>query len=263
MSQTEIEWSRMTAAEVNALAEQDAILLIPVASTEQHGPHLATGCDTILCGEVARRTARLVAEKRPILVAPTVWIGLASHHLAIGGTFSVTFDTYAKLLGDIAQSAKTAGFSKLLFINGHGGNIAALSILSEQLARETGLRVAVTTYARLATEAGDFAEILEDQDAMHHACEAETSMLLALDQGFVRKERLPDAHQDGFKKGDPSPAGGALSTWTPFNEFTASGVRGDARRASAEKGEKLFAACANRLAEKLIAGEPWARVSQS
>lgn len=259
MSQAEIEWSRMTAAEISALAEQDAILLIPVASTEQHGPHLATGCDGILCGEVARRTARLVAEKRPALVAPTVWIGLASHHLAIGGTFSITFDTYARLLGDITRSAKTAGFSKLLFINGHGGNVAALNVLSEQLARESGLRVGVTTYAHLATAAGDFAEILEDQDQMLHACEAETSMLLALDNGYVRTERLAEAYQEGYKKGDPSPAAGPLYAWMAFNEFTSTGVRGDARRSSAAKGEKLFAACAGRIAEALIAGQPWAR----
>jgi Creatinine amidohydrolase len=84
---TEVLWNRMTAAELQRAAKDGAIVLLPVASTEQHGPHLATGVDTFLGGEVCRRTAELVAKQQPIVVTPTVWMGLAEHHVAYGGTF--------------------------------------------------------------------------------------------------------------------------------------------------------------------------------
>jgi len=259
MTQHEIEWSRMTAAEVNALAKQDAIVLLPVASTEQHGPHLPTGCDTILTSEIVLRTARLVQEDHPVIVAPAVWTGLAQHHVAFGGTFTISFATYHALLRDIVQSIRDVGFKKLLIVNGHGGNIAALNVLTEELTRETGLRVAATTYPVLPQNAGDYAAILEDQPYLQHACEAETSMLMALGQGYVREDKLVDAYQEGYRKGDHSPLSDPIGLWASFKDFTASGVRGDARRASAEKGEKLLDATARRLAEKLSAGEPWNR----
>lgn len=259
MSEAEIEWSRMTAAEVNALAKQDAIVLLPVASTEQHGPHLPTGCDTILTSEIVLRTARLVQEERPVIVAPAVWTGLAQHHVAFGGTFTISFATYHALLRDIVQSIRDVGFSKLLIVNGHGGNIAALSVLTEELTRETGLRVATTTYPVLPQQSGDYDGILEDQPYLQHACEAETSMLMALGQGYVREDKLKDAYQEGYQKGDSSPLSHPILLWSSFKDFTASGVRGDARRASVEKGEKYLDATCGRLAAALLAGEPWDR----
>src|ERR1700737_207009 len=87
---TEVLWNRMTAEELRCKAEQDAIVLLPAASTEQHGPHLTTGVDTFLAREGCRRTALLVVKSRPIVVAPVVWMGLAEHHMALGGTFSLS-----------------------------------------------------------------------------------------------------------------------------------------------------------------------------
>lgn len=265
MAQRHVEWSRMTAPEIGALAERDAIVLLPVASTEQHGPHLATGCDALLAQEVVRRTAALVSAHRPILCAPVVWTGLAQHHVSFGATFTLSLATYHALLRDIVLSIKGAGFTKVLIVNAHGGNIAALNILTDELTRETALAIATTTYIRLADDAGDFVDILEDQPSMGHACEAETSMMMALAAAtgseLVRQDMLPKAYQEGYHKdayGSAAvPPPPALLVWRSFKDMTASGVRGDARRASAEKGERLFKAVSERLAEQLIAGAPW------
>src|SRR5271166_5539401 len=73
IAMTEVLWNRMTAEELRRRAEENAIVLLPVASTEQHGPHLATGVDTFLGGEGCRRTALIVARSRSIVVAPVVW----------------------------------------------------------------------------------------------------------------------------------------------------------------------------------------------
>jgi creatinine amidohydrolase len=147
---TEVFWNRLTAAELRARAAENAIVLLPVASTEQHGPQLATGVDTFLATEGCRRIANLVAAKRPIVVAPTVWMGLAEHHIEFGGSFTLSLPTYHALLRDLCLSIARAGFVRILIVNGHGGNIAALTALTTDLAKEVKVPVAMTTLYSLA-----------------------------------------------------------------------------------------------------------------
>ena len=100
----ELEWARLKAGELRALAERDAIVVLPVAAMEQHGPHLPVMVDSLLCAEVALRTARRVAARQPVVVAPTVWSGLSEHHMAFGGTFTLDFATFSALLGCLCRS---------------------------------------------------------------------------------------------------------------------------------------------------------------
>jgi len=249
---TEVLWSRMTAEELRQKAEDNAIVLLPVASTEQHGPHLSTGVDAFLGGEGCQRTARIVARNRPIVVAPVVWMGLAEHHVAFGGTFSLSLSTYRILLKELCSSILQAGFKKIMIVNSHGGNIAALNALTTDLARELSAPIATTTLYSLPHESGAYAEILEDQKTVRHACEAETSMMLAAFADCVRSDRLSEAF--GPRDLNLAPP---LNLWRSFKELTPSGVLGDARKASAKKGEKLLDVAAELLAAKLVAGEPW------
>lgn len=249
---TEVLWNRMTAAELNEKAEAGAIVLLPVASTEQHGPHLATGVDTFLAGEACLRTAKRVTKQRPIVVTPTLWVGLAEHHMAFGGTLTVSLSTYHAVLQDLCRSIGRAGFKKVLIINGHGGNIAALSAFTTELTLELDMPIASTEIYTLAHESGRYKEVLEDQQGVQHACEAETSMMMAAFNDCVRSDNLPKAHGPMAV-----PGGTALRIWKSFKEFTPSGVRGDARKATAEKGEHLLEIATELLAEKLINGAPW------
>lgn len=251
----EIEWARLSAAELRQRAASDAIVLLPVASTEQHGPHLATGVDTFLCGEICRRAAReLVARATAAVVAPTLWAGLAEHHVAFGGGFTLTVATYHALLRDLCGSILRAGFRRLVLVNGHGGNMSALNALSVELTRELEAPIAVATYWLLAEEV--FSTILEDQRSVLHACEAETSMMMALAPDLVDRERLPEAVGPMAERAG-SVLNQPLHRWRSFKEITASGVIGDARRASADKGERLLAAAGAALTERLGRGEPW------
>ena len=251
----DVEWARLKASDLNALAAAGALVLLPVASTEQHGPHLATGVDAYLCGEICRRTAeKLAVAKVPAVVAPTLWAGLAEHHVAFGGSFTLSVATYHALLRDLCGSILRAGFSRIVVVNGHGGNVSALNALSAELTRELDAPVAVATYWLLAEEA--FAEILEDQRSVLHACEAETSMMLAQHPDLVDRARLSEAVGPV-----PERAGSALSQplhrWRSFREITPTGVIGDARRASPDKGGRLLEAAAEALAGRLARGEPW------
>ena len=249
----EIEWMRLTAEELRARATQGALAILPVASTEQHGPHLATGVDVFLGGEGCRRAALLVAKERRVVVAPTVWMGLAEHHVAYGGTMTVSLSTYHALLRDLCDAILRAGFKHILIVNSHGGNIAALAALTVDLTRELKAPIATTALYALPHAAGAYKAVLEDQEGVRHACEAETSMMLAVAPDCVRNDRIGEA----VGPMTPSPTANALLVWRSFKDVSPSGVMGDARRASAVKGEKLLDIAAELLAEKLTAGEPW------
>lgn len=249
----EVFWNRMRAAELVELAHRDAIVLLPVAATEQHGPHLPTGTDTFLCEEACRRTALLVQLARPVVVTPTVWMGLSEHHVAYGGTFTLSLGTWHALLRELCQAILRAGFKRILVVNGHGGNVAALNALTVDLTRETGAAIATTTYAAFAE--GEAKTILEDQEGVMHACEAETSMVMAIRPELVDMDRLPDAVGPNLTRAEALAR--PLHVWKSFRDMTPSGVFGDARRAGPGKGERLLDAFASDLAARLVAGEPW------
>jgi len=250
---TETAWNRLPAEALRALATQDAIVLLPVASTEQHGPHLPTGVDDFLCSEVCRRTAAELAPDCPVVVAPTVWCGLADHHVAFGGTFTLSLATYYAVLKDLCRSILKAGFKRIVLVNGHGGNIQALGTFVGELTRELDAPIAATTYFMEGHTA--MAEILEDQQGVMHACEAETSMMMAIHPELVNGSRLDAAHGPNFDL--TASLIPSLKIFRTFAELTASGVAGDARKASASKGEALLKACAAALAARLKNGQPW------
>ncbi len=250
----ELEWMRLTAAELRARAEADALVIVPVASLEQHGPHLATGVDIVLASAVALGTAqRIAAAGRPVVVMPCVWTGLAEHHMAFGGTVTLDYASFAGVLRGIVQSAARCGFRRVMLLNGHGGNAEAIAVAATAFSTEFGIRVAGGTYWHVAPEV--IAPLLERQPGLMHACEAETSMMLALRPDSVRQDRLAEAHGPHSTRVEGQPSGLALRR--SFRDVSPSGVIGDARVATAEKGEKLLTAISARMAEVLLNPKLW------
>lgn len=190
-------------------------------------------------------------------MAPTVWCGLANHHVPFGGTFSVTLSNYQAVLRDLCRSILAAGFRRIVLVNGHGGNIQGLAAIAVELTRELDAPIATTTYFFEA--AAEIAQILEDQDCVMHACEAETFMMLAALPHLVQTSRLPDAQGPAFAM-VPSLLP-TLKRFLTFDQLTLSGVAGDARRATAAKGEAILEACARNLADRLRAGAPWGKAA--
>jgi creatinine amidohydrolase len=245
-------WKELTAAEIRALAAEDALVILPVASMEQHGPHLAVGVDTVLCEGVCRLAAEHVQAETPVVVAPTLWCGMAEHHMAFGGTFTFDIPTYRAVLLAFLKSIARHGFTKVLIVNGHGGNISALAAFLPDFAVETGLKVRATTYFELAQPG--MPAILEDQERVRHACEGETSLMMALAPDLVRQERLPEAV--GPSHSTPRPLG--VARYRPYRSFTETGVVGDARRATKEKGERLAIVCRDAIVAVIRDPECWA-----
>jgi creatinine amidohydrolase len=255
MTDTETEWMKLTAEELNARAALGALVIIPVASLEQHGPHLATGVDIVCATGVALAVARrLIAMGRPVVVTPCVWTGLAEHHVAFGGTVTLDHAAFAAVLKGVVRSAMRAGFQRVMLLNGHGGNAEAVAVIGGECQAEFGIAVAAGTYWHLAGDA--FAPILERQSNVLHACEAETSMMMALQPEALRADRLPEAHGPHSTRPEGQPA--AMIRRRSFREITPSGVVGDARAATAAKGEALLAAAAGRIADDLANAKLWA-----
>jgi len=122
--------------EIEQRLGHDTGILIPIGSTEQHGPTGLIGTD-VICPEVI---AQGVAEQHDVLVGPTLAVGSAQHHLGFAGTITLRPSTLLAVVRDVVQSLAHHGFQKVLFINGHGGNIATISAAFSEVYAESSLR---------------------------------------------------------------------------------------------------------------------------
>lgn len=250
------EWRKLRADQLRNLAGQDALVILPVASLEQHGPHLPVEVDSILGETVAARAAaKIQARGVPVLVLPVVWTGLSEHHMSFGGTITLDNAAFAAVIEGIIRSVTRLGFRRIVLLNAHGGNENALRTITDDLAPRYGVPIVQFTYWYAA--AVPIAKILETQGGLAHACEAETSMMMAVRPELVATDRIPLA------KSNTTPditdvVGGGVYRWRSIGSRSGSGVIGNPEAASAEKGERLFEAIATALAEKLCNPELWA-----
>ncbi len=128
--QKETAWCNLKASELRQLATENAIVVVPIGSIEQHGPHLPVQVDALLAGEVCRRAAEYMADSVPVTVTPTIWSGLAEHHMSFGGTLTLDFDTFRSVIRCICRWIQQHGFMPIELINDHGGYIATLTVIS-------------------------------------------------------------------------------------------------------------------------------------
>mgnify|MGYP005626791967 FL=1 len=248
-----LEWNNLRAPQLRTLATEDALVIIPAGSTEQHGPHLPVQVDALLATEVALGCASRFPAPEKALVTPTIWCGLAEHHMEMGGTFTLDHQTYHSLLRCICSSVQRHGFRRICVINGHGGNIHALHVIASELKRELEMRILVCTYWTLPEVAEAFAGILEKQQNVRHAGEAETSMMLHLKPELVDQDALPTA--DG--PSELKLMGPGAYRWQSFKELSTNGVIGFPSAATAKKGERLLEAAASGLCRMLTDPETW------
>ena len=227
------------------------VVVVPVGSTEQHGPHLPVEVDTRLVTEIAERAAAIVRASRPVLVLPTLWVSLAEHHMDFAGTLTLDFDAFRSVLRCLVRSLARQGFRRVLILNGHGGNMAALPLVVDELARQLDLPLACTTYWLAAADA--FGQILEGQPNLRHACEAETSMMLALAPELVDvgQARTVQAPAEGLHDASGIYRSRRIAEWSR------SGVVGTPALASADKGVRLLDAAASALASRILDDATW------
>lgn len=251
----EVDWARLKAQDLRALAERNAVVILPIASIEQHGPHLPVMTDTRLGQEVAHRAARQAYDTRPVVVAPVMWAGLSEHHMPYGGTLTLSHATFRAVLKDLIAAITRHGFRDILISNSHGGNVIAMQQIIDELAPEVAATLVGVTYPSEA--AAEIADILEDQEGMMHACEAETAMMMALEGDLVDSSDLAALATPMSGKRFLQ-AGKSAYRWRPFPHVTANGVAGVPEKATAEKGERLLEVSAQALADLITDPETWA-----
>ena len=248
----ETEWRRMRADQLRDLAKQDAIVILPIASLEQHGPHLPVEVDSMLGETVAARTAAKVAARgQAVVVLPVLWTGLSEHHMSFGGTITLDNATFAAVIEGVVRSVLRHGFKKIVLLNAHGGNENALRAITDDLTPKLGVPIVQFTYWYAAAVA--IAKILETQGGLSHACEAETSMMMAVRPELVAEDRIPQA-----KSNTTNDIAAGVYRWRSIGSRSTSGVIGNPEAASRDKGERLFDAISTVIADKLCDKDLWA-----
>jgi len=250
----EVEWRRLRADELRERAKQDAIVILPVGSLEQHGPHLPVEVDSLLGETVALRAARLVAAREPVVVLPCLWTGISEHHMSFGGTVTLDFPTFYAVVRGIVESVARHGFRRIVLLNGHGGNDNGLRVIADELGPKLDLPILQFTYWYAAAK--PIAAILEKQKELRHACEAETSMMMALRSDLVARDRIALAEANQTPE-LTEVAGGGLYMWRSLASRSSAGVIGYPAAASPEKGERLLDGIAREIADKVANKEVW------
>jgi creatinine amidohydrolase len=214
-----------------AAVAPEALLVVPVGTTEQHGPHLVTGTDAFLVEAVAERAAIAAARPDVILLAPTLTYGASDHHLPFGGTLSLSAVTFQSVLHDLLASAATCGCQRVFVLNGHGGNAAICGVAVAEASRERELLAATALFSQLL-DPGELGMPIAG-----HAGVFETAMMRALRPDDVRVERAT-----------PSPGGAArnrargLVVAEPRRWMELNGYTDTPEAATAEMGEAAFEA---------------------
>jgi creatinine amidohydrolase len=235
----------------------DAVL-IPIGTTEQHGPHMPLDTDCFIARALCARAAALGEEQGVgLLVAPTLNVTLSWYHMQFPGSMRLTTGTFLDVFRDVCDSLAHHGFENLIAVNGHGGNMAALTVAVNSYFETTGRRVFLVQWWDLAADV-----LAAVEGPMIHAEEAETSLALALGQRVLEDRASRDAYDRGAAVRE------AGLPWTSFGQYgmrhagpkvvvpmdmlreiTPSGVVGDATLASHELGERMVEALVPRIVQ--------------
>src|SRR5450631_2324700 len=235
--------------QVDALPRESTLLVLPTAAIEQHGHHLPLATDTLINNLLLGHALAKLPAELPVYALPTVHYGKSNEHIGFAGTLSVSAATFMAVLRDLGASLAGAGFKKLVLYNTHGGNTSLIDVMARDLRAEFGLR----TFA-LHGSGGIPFEGLNPQERTYgfHAGEVETSFLLAavpelVDQSAYTVNYIADVNKPELLRPENAPA---VFAWLT-RDIASSGVMGDPRPSSAEKGAKWLDEAATRLAAAL------------
>jgi creatinine amidohydrolase len=193
------------------------IAVLPVGSTEQHGPHAPLGTDSM----IAEAMAHAACEETEVLCLPALQIGLAEHHRNFAGTLYVSGETFRRFVYETIESLADHGISNCVIVNNHGSNSASLTETAQQLSWNSPVNTVVWEWT--STRPGD----------VDHAGRRQTSLMLYLYEDLVAEPVEGDVDEWGHE------VHGAVVAHDT-DQFTANGASGDAREASAEEGKRLF-----------------------
>lgn len=225
---------QLTWEDAQEVLERAELALLPVGSTEQHGPHMSLSTDTRVAEGLCER---MEAELGDLAVrCPTIAYGLSEHHAAFPGTLTLTPATFIDAVLEVVASLAGHGLTRVIVVNGHGGNLDALSIVSRRARVEHGARVASVMWSRLA------ADVVRDvaiSDSYGHACDVETAVAMVLAPDCVDTARITAPRERPEVDPAIAPPTARADIAIGFDELTRDGVLGDPREATREVGERV------------------------
>jgi creatinine amidohydrolase len=217
------------------------IAVLPLAATEQHGPHLPLGTDVMIADAYLARVRDLLPGQIPATFLPVQPVGLSTEHVAFPGTLTVSTEVALKLWGEIGDSVARAGVRKLVLVTSHGGNSAAMSLVAQDLRARHRMLAVTTGWARFGAPEGLFAS----EELRHgiHGGAIETSIMLASQPQHVRADRIGDFQSASIAMDRDyrwlSAHRPAPLAWQA-EDLNPAGATGDATQASADKGRQLL-----------------------
>ena len=249
-------YEKMSWHEIDAAARAGRLALLPVATIEDHGPHLPVDTDVVIATAVCRHTAERIPDD--VVLLPTVNIGYSPHHIDFPGTLTIRWNTFVEYLLDILRSLIHHGFSRILMVNGHGSN-APLAEMATRLAvvEHPDSICAYVSWWELADVRKAVSEFRESE-ITSHACELETSLYLAIDPDRVRMDKaekdmtMPMSTHvySDLVGGRPGPEFKNPVHLTEYwSTVTRNGAKGDPTKATAEKGNIILDAASRELVE--------------
>ena len=231
-------WAEMTWPDFAQADMESVVAVLPVAAIEQHGPHLPVGVDSFLNEGYVSRAAETLPNHLPVLFLPLQSVGVSVEHSEYPGTLTLSAETAIRTLIEIGDSVARAGCRKLVVMNSHGGNVAAIDSAALELRRRRRMLVVNASWRRLGYPDGLFS----GRETAHgvHAGDAETSLMLAFHPDAVRM----GAAEDFLSAGEAMERDFALLRAKPplgfawmASDLNPEGAVGEAARASEMKGE--------------------------
>jgi creatinine amidohydrolase len=253
-------WSTLKTPDFAKLDLARCIAVLPVAATEQHGPHLPLNVDaTLVEGVIAAALPHLPAAQ-PVLFLPTQAVGFSPEHTRFAGTLTLKAETVIRLWTELAESVAQTGIKKLVLLNSHGGQVGLLDVVARDLRARLGMLVYSVNWFNLPLTGEDGKPVNDLFSAQEHrfgihAGEIETSMMLALKPEQVDMAKAQNFHstsQDRAEKFSLLGDGRSAKLAWQMQDYNPHGAVGNAAAATADKGRALLGAAGRSLARLLV-----------
>ncbi|GFE65180.1 creatininase family protein [Litoreibacter roseus] len=227
-----LDWAEFRASEFADIDPMRTIAILPTAAIEQHGPHLPVGTDTMIADGMLDVLRMTCPDDLDIRILPVQAVGKSNEHLWAAGTLTLTAATALQVWTEIGLSVAQAGVRKLVIVNSHGGNLDLVSILSRELRVQANMLAVKCQWSSFSAPEGMYPP--EELQFGIHGGDVETSLMLAFQPTTVDMTRA--AHNRSSAEASPiSPIGPVSYGWIA-SDLNATGVVGDASKATAEKG---------------------------
>lgn len=237
--------THLTSPEIAALDKDEGVVILPIGAVEQHGAHLPVLTDTLIATSTLDATLAVLPDDVKAWALPPMNYGKSNEHINYPGTITLSASTLMAVLHDIAASVARAGFRRLAFLNGHGGNMPLLNTIARDLRVETGL-MCFNIHGFQHDELPFEMSAKEIKYGLHGG-EKETSLILATHPELVKMELAATSYPDFPETDTPLFFFGPVNTAWLADDWSDTGIFGDATLGTVEKGQALLAASVESL----------------